>query len=130
MADVNRGSRPLSPHLEIYRPQMNSIMSILHRITGVAMFGSAFLIVWWLIAAASSPEYFAVADWWMTSLLGELILILSAFALWYHFANGIRHLFWDMGYGFGLDTLEKSGYAVWAVAAGLTLLTLIIAWVN
>ena len=76
MADVNRGNRPLSPHLTIYRPQLNSITSILVRITGNAMLISAILVIWWLTAAATSPAYFNMADRFLTSFLGDLIMTL------------------------------------------------------
>ena len=128
MADVNRGNRPLSPHLSIYRPQMNSIMSIMHRITGISMMLAGMMIVWWFLAASTSEDYFQYADDLVTSWIGGLILLLSCFALWYHFCNGVRHIVWDLGYGFDLDNLEKSGYAVLGGAAFLTLITLFFVW--
>ena len=70
MADLNRGNRPLSPHLQIYRPQLTSVLSIFHRMTGVGLTLGVVLLVWWLIAAATSPEYFAVVDGLLTSWLG------------------------------------------------------------
>ena len=122
MADVNRGNRPLSPHLTIYRPQLTSITSILTRITGNALLVGALLVVWWLLAAASSPEYFAVADAVVTSFLGDLVMALSVWALWYHALAGIRHLIWDSGNGFELEVAEKMG---WAVIGGSVLLAII-----
>ena len=77
MADVNRGNRPLSPHLSIYRPQLTSMTSILTRITGNAMLVAALLIVWWFLAAATSESYFAVANGFLTSWFGDLVLFLS-----------------------------------------------------
>lgn len=127
MADVNRGARPLSPHLTIYRPQYTSVLSILHRITGVALSLGAGLVVWWLVAAATGPDYFAYADGMLTSWAGQIVLIGSAWALCYHTANGIRHLFWDMGYGFALGTAEKSGYAVVVASVVLTVLLILLA---
>ncbi len=127
MADVNRGDRPLSPHLQIYRPQYTSILSIFHRATGVCMTVSAILVVWWFIAAATSPEYFETADWFLTSFIGNLVMLGSLAALWYHFCNGIRHLWWDIGQGFDLDVSEKTGYAVLGGTVVLTLLTIIAA---
>ena len=97
MADVNRGKRPLSPHLTIYRPQMTSITSIFTRITGNALLVAALLIVWWFLAAATSPEYFAFADGLITSWFGDLVMTLSVWALWYHALAGVRHLIWDAG---------------------------------
>ncbi len=126
MADVNRGKRPLSPHLQVYRPQMTSVMSILHRLTGIGLTLGAVLVIWWLIAAAVSPAAFATADGFLTSWFGLLILVGSLWALWYHTLNGIRHLVWDAGYGYELDVMEKSGWAVVGGSVVLTVLTLIV----
>jgi len=127
MADVNRGNRPLSPHLQVYRPEFTSVLSIMHRITGVGLTLGALLVVWWLLAAASDPDYFAMVDGLMTSWLGHLVMIGSLWALCYHGCNGVRHLIWDMGYGFELDTAWKSGMAVLGGSVALTLLVLILA---
>ncbi len=127
MADVNRGNRPLSPHLSIYRPYLSMVMSICHRITGVGLILAALMLVWWLMAAAAGPGAFATADWWVTSWLGALILFCSAAALWYHLCNGVRHLWWDIGRGFDLEAVRQSGLAVLAAAGALTLVTLIVA---
>lgn len=126
MADVNRGNRPLSPHLEIYRPQLTSITSILTRITGNAMLITALLIVWWFLAAASGPEAFARANGFITSWFGDLVMFLSVLGLWYHTLAGIRHLIWDAGYGMDIPTAEKLGIACLAGSVVLTLLTVII----
>lgn len=122
MADVNRGNRPLSPHLSVYRPQMTSISSILTRITGTSLLLGSLLVVWWFLAAASSLEYFAIADGVITSWLGDLIMSLSLWALWYHALAGLRHLFWDSGYGLDVETAEKLG---WMIIIGSVVLTLI-----
>jgi succinate dehydrogenase / fumarate reductase, cytochrome b subunit len=127
MADVNRGRRPLSPHLTIYRPQITSVMSILHRATGVGMTLGAILVVWWFIAAATDAEYFATVDGLLTSWIGLLVLFFSLIAFWYHFCNGIRHLMWDTGYGLEVDAVVKSGYVAIGATAVLTILTLIVA---
>ena len=127
MADVNRGNRPLSPHLQIYRPQITATMSILHRITGVGLTLGAMLVVWWLLAAATGPEYFATVDGLMTSWLGHLVLLGLTWALAYHLLNGIRHLFWDAGYGFELETVTKTGIATAIGSAVLTALLWLIA---
>ena len=123
MADVNRGNRPLSPHLSIYRPQLTSITSILTRITGNALLLAALLIVWWFLAAATSPEYFAIADGVITSWFGDLVMFLSLWALWYHTLAGVRHLIWDNAVGLDLPTAYKLGYAVIGGSVLLTLLT-------
>lgn len=130
MADVNRGNRPLSPFMlgEIYRPQITSVLSIIHRITGVGLTLAAVLVVWWLLAAGSSPGYFAFVDGILTSWIGGLILLLSLIAFWFHFCNGIRHLVWDAGYGFELDMVRKTGIGVLVATGVLTVITLIVAW--
>jgi succinate dehydrogenase / fumarate reductase, cytochrome b subunit len=129
MADVNRGNRPLSPHLTIYRQTLTMMMSISHRITGCALAVSGILVVWWFLAAARGPERFAFADWLLTSWVGGLLLILSTIALWYHFCNGIRHLIWDAGAGFDIHGLRPAGLAVLGATAVLTVITLIVAWI-
>jgi succinate dehydrogenase / fumarate reductase cytochrome b subunit len=126
MADVNRGNRPLSPHLTIYRPQLTSMTSILTRITGNAMLVAALLIVWWFLAAASSAEYFAIANGFVTSWFGDLIMFFSLLGLWYHTLAGIRHLIWDTGHGMDIPTAEKLGWACIGGAVVLTILTALI----
>jgi succinate dehydrogenase / fumarate reductase cytochrome b subunit len=127
MADVNRGNRPLSPHLQIYRPQITSVLSILHRMTGVGLMLGGVLVVWWLLAAATGPEYFDFVDGLITSWLGHLVLLGLTWALCYHLLNGIRHLVWDTGRGFDLETVDKSGMAVAAGSAVLTVLLWLLA---
>ena len=122
MADVNRGDRPLSPHLSIYRPQMTSISSILTRITGNALIVAVVLIVWWLLAASVGPEYFATADAVLTSWFGDLVLTLSLWAIWYHYLAGLRHLYFDAGRGLELPTAERLG---WVCVIGSVVLTVI-----
>ncbi|MFY0308970.1 succinate dehydrogenase, cytochrome b556 subunit [Leisingera sp. ANG59] len=126
MADVNRGNRPLSPHLQVYRPQLTSVTSILTRITGNALIVSALLIAWWFLAAATSPEYFATANGLLTSWFGDLVMTLSVLGLWYHTLAGIRHLIWDNGYMLDLEQAEKLGWIVVIGSAVLTVLTIII----
>lgn len=126
MADVNRGNRPLSPHLQIYRPQITSISSILTRISGNALIVGALMVVWWLLAAASGPEYFAVADAVWTSPFGWLVQLGSVWALWYHALAGARHLYWDTGRGLEIETAEKLGWACVYGSVGLTVLTFLL----
>ena len=126
MADVNRGNRPLSPHLTIYRPQMTAISSIFVRITGNALLVGALLIVWWLLAAATSPEYFAVADGVITSWFGDLVMFLSLWALWFHTLGGLRHLIWDTGRALDVETSEKMGWGMFGGSVILTILTALI----
>ena len=125
MADVNRGARPLSPHLQIYRPQLTSITSILTRITGNALLISTLLIVWWFLAASAGPEAFATADGVLTSWFGDIVLTLSVLGLWYHTLAGVRHLIWDTGHGYEVATAERMGLACLLGSVVLTVITLI-----
>ena len=128
MADVNRGNRPLSPFMigQYYRPQMTSISSIMVRITGIASLGTAFLIVWWLLAAATSESAFAFIDGLLRSFVGDVILLLATWAIWYHVLGRLRHVIWDFGYCLEVDIAEKMGKGMFIGATVLTLLTIII----
>ena len=126
MADVNRGKRPLSPHLSIYRPQWTSGTSIFTRITGNALIVAALMIVWWFIAAATGPDAFATANGFITSWFGDLVMFLSVAALWYHTLAGIRHLIWDSGHMLEVDKSETFGQAMILVAVLLTIFTVIV----
>jgi succinate dehydrogenase / fumarate reductase cytochrome b subunit len=126
MADVNRGNRPLSPHLQIYRPQLTSVTSIFVRITGNALIVAALLVVWWFLAAATGPEAFATADAVLRSWFGDLVLFLSLWALWYHMLGGIRHLVWDSGRGLDLDSSYLMGYIMIGGSVALTILTVLV----
>lgn len=128
MADVNRGNRPLSPHLTIYRPQINSIMSILHRITGAGMAVGFLVLVMVLLHASGTDageDTVRLGGWW----LWALILFGSMIALWYHFGTGLRHLIWDMGKGFDMGFIKTSSMAILGFTAVASILTLIIAFV-
>jgi len=116
--------RPLSPHLQVYRPQLTSVLSITHRATGVALAVGTLVLVWWLIAAATGPEQFASAQSFLGSWLGLLLLLGWSWSLFYHLCNGIRHLFWDAGMGFELKAAYASG---WVVVLASMVLT-VIAW--
>lgn len=118
--------RPLSPHLQVYKPQITSAMSIFHRITGCAMAVGTLVLVWWLVAAATSDRAFATMSAVVGSPIGYLALFGWTAALWYHFLNGIRHLAWDTGRGYALPQVHASGRAVLAGAAVLTVLTWVI----
>lgn len=128
MADVNRGNRPLSPFMlgKYYRFQLTSVTSILTRITGNALIVAALMIVWWLLAAASGPDYFAFVDGIVRSWFGDLVLALSVWAVWYHSLAGLRHLWWDTGRGLDVPTAEKLGIGVIAGSVLLTLVTLVV----
>ncbi len=119
--------RPLSPHLQVFRWPLAMAISILHRITGVALAVGAVLMVLILISLAAGPEAYQVIQTYITSTLGQIFLFLWTVALFLHLFNGIRHLFWDAGYGFDKNTTTNSGIAtllatvilsiaVWAIA--------------
>ena len=128
MADVNRGNRPLSPFMlgKYYRFQLNSVTSILTRVTGNALLVGGLLITWWLLAAATGPGAFSVADAVLTSWFGDLVMFLSLWALWYHTLAGLRHLYWDTGRGFSLDLVRILGWGIVGGSVVLTILTALI----
>jgi succinate dehydrogenase / fumarate reductase cytochrome b subunit len=118
-------SRPLSPHLQVYRPQLTSVLSIFHRFTGIALSVGTILLVWWLVAAAAGPGPFSGAQHFIGSWFGLLLLFGWSVALFYHLCNGLRHLWWDTGNGLDLQSVYASG---WAVLIGTGALT-VIAWI-
>ena len=122
---MSTSNRPLSPHLQIYRPQLTSVLSISHRITGLVLIAGSALLTAWLVALAGGPESFESMRGLLGSIPGRLILFAFTLALFFHLCNGIRHLFWDSGRGFELDSAYRSG---WAVLAGSVVLTLV-AWI-
>lgn len=107
MADAKTHSeRPLSPHLQIYRPMLTMMMSIVHRMTGAALYFGTLLIVWWLVALATGPGYFDYVQDIAGSFIGRLVLFGYTWALVHHALGGIRHLIWDTGRGFDLGLVE------------------------
>lgn len=112
--------RPLSPHLQIYRWQWTMLLSIMHRMTGVALALGMIWLVWWLVAAATGPEAFENAQAFAAHWFGRLILLGFTWALFYHLSNGIRHLFWDAGRGFELSTGYGSAWLVVLASVALT----------
>ena len=121
-------NRPLSPHLQIYKPLLTMMMSIVHRITGGALFFGMLLLVWWLIAAAAGPNAYASVQWFMETLLGRLILFGYTWALIHHMLGGIRHLIWDTGRGFEQNEREGLALATIVGSVSLTLLLWIIGY--
>ncbi len=126
MSDMPSRQRPLSPHLQIYRPQLTSITSILTRITGNALIVGVVMVVWWLLAAATSDASFAVADAVLRSWFGQLVMLGSLWAIWYHYLAGLRHLYFDAGHGLDIATAERLGWACIIGSVVLTALTLIV----
>lgn len=120
--------RPLSPHLQIYKWQLTSIMSIGHRASGIALSLGSFLIVIWLVTLATGPEYFSHVNKVISHWFGQLVLFGFSVVLFYHMLNGVRHLSWDLGYGFDLTTVYKTGYSVLITAIILTTITWLSVW--
>jgi succinate dehydrogenase / fumarate reductase, cytochrome b subunit len=118
-------TRPLSPNIQIYRPQLTSVLSIANRMTGVVLSVCAVVLVVWLLAAATGPEAYAAVQDAIASWMGQIVLFGCTFAFFLHFCGGIRHLVWDAGYGFDLRSIYASGWAVAAASASLT----VTAWV-
>jgi succinate dehydrogenase / fumarate reductase cytochrome b subunit len=118
--------RPLSPHLQVYRPQITSMTSILHRITGCALAVGTLLMTWWLVAAATSPQAFATVQGFIGSPIGLLLLFGWSAALVYHLLNGIRHLLWDAGLGFDAPQYRQTGMVTLIGTAGVTVILWIV----
>jgi succinate dehydrogenase / fumarate reductase cytochrome b subunit len=128
MSDVNTGSkRPLSPHISIYKPIPTMVVSIVHRLTGAVLYLGTLLLVWWLIGAATSEAYFNYVNSFIGSFLGRLILFGFTWALIQHTLGGIKHLFWDVGYGFEKDFSTK---IAWLTVIASILLTFAVWYVG
>jgi succinate dehydrogenase / fumarate reductase cytochrome b subunit len=117
--------RPLSPHLQIYRPMLTMMMSIVHRITGIANYYGTLLLAWWLIAAASGPTAYSKVEWFMGSIIGHIVLFGYTWSVLHHMLGGMRHLVWDTGRGFGPAEREWLAVATLVGSIGLT----IVLWV-
>lgn len=118
-------SRPLSPNVQIYRPQLTSVLSILNRITGIILSVCAVVLVIWLVAAATGPQAYITVQIAIASWTGHIVLFGATFAFFLHFCGGIRHLVWDTVHGFELRSIYISGWAVVAASVALT----VAAWV-
>ena len=112
-------ARPLSPHLLIYRPMLTMMMSIAHRITGVALYAGTLLLAWYLVALAAGPDALAPASAVFGSILGRIVLFLFTWALFHHFLGGIRHFVWDLGYG--MDGTDRELLAWGTLIGGIVL---------
>jgi succinate dehydrogenase / fumarate reductase cytochrome b subunit len=115
--------RPLSPNIQIYRPQLTSVLSIVNRITGIVLSVFAIALVGWLISAAAGAQPYATVQAFVRSWPGQILLFGATFAFFLHLCGGLRHLIWDAGYGFDLRTIYASGWAVVVTSAALTLIT-------
>lgn len=120
---MNPDSRPLSPHLQIYRWQITMLLSILHRASGVVLSLGAVFLVYWLVALSHGGEQYGSVQGLLSSWPGQIALFGWTLALFYHLCNGIRHLFWDAGAGFEMTTVRRSGWAVVIVSLLLSALT-------
>jgi succinate dehydrogenase / fumarate reductase cytochrome b subunit len=122
-SSIPQRTRPLSPHIQIYRPQLTSVLSIVNRITGVVLSFCAVGLVAWLTSAAAGPQVYSTVHGFIRSWLGQILLFGCTYSFFLHICGGIRHLSWDAGYGFGLRTIYASGWTVLAISAALTLIT-------
>jgi succinate dehydrogenase / fumarate reductase cytochrome b subunit len=128
MAETKPAARPLSPHLQIYRPMLTMMMSIMHRITGAALYFGTILLVWWLSAAALSDHQFYLAQSFFGHWFGKLVLFGFTWALIHHALGGIRHLIWDTGRGFDPVAIEWMARANLAGSIILTVLLWLVAY--
>ena len=120
--------RPLSPHLQVYRPQLTSVLSITHRASGVVLTTGTIILALWLISVAIGPETFAVMASIVGHPLGQFVLFGYSVALFYHACNGIRHLSWDLGFGLTIPDVYRSGYVVLGTTCVLTALLWFFVW--
>lgn len=128
MADLRtQAQRPLSPHLSIYRPILTMVMSILHRITGGALYVGTLLLVWWLVAAAAGPDAFATAQGFFGSWFGQIVLFGYTWALIHHMSGGVRHFIWDFGLGHDVKTRNFLAQATIVGSVAVTMLIWIVA---
>ena len=117
-------NRPLSPHLKVYKHQITSVLSIFHRITGAGLAVSTVLVVFWLASLAIGEVTFKGFNNFLNNPFIIIVLVSSLWALWYHFCTGLRHLYWDMGYGYDLKSVTISGWVAVIFSFVLTFLTL------
>lgn len=117
-----RAARPLSPHLQIYSPLINMMMSIVHRMTGAALYFGSALLAWWLVSAAVGPEYFTYVSSWLNTWPGWIVLFGYTWALIHHALGGVRHFIWDSIHGFDLKTIDLLSWGSLVASVTLTLL--------
>ena len=113
-------ARPLSPHLQIYRPQINMVMSVFHRLTGCALYFGALLIAWWLIAAATGPDYFVFVNGLFATWVGMVVIVGYTWALIHHMLGGLRHLLWDTGSGLDIASVDLLSWGTIVLSLLLT----------
>ncbi|MCB1849194.1 MAG: succinate dehydrogenase, cytochrome b556 subunit [Gammaproteobacteria bacterium] len=120
---ITQDNRPMSPHVQIYRLPLTALLSITHRFTGVVLSFGALLMVWILACIAGGAESYASIYSHLAAWYGQLFLFGFTFALYFHFCHGLRHLFWDMGWGFDLEIADRNALLTIAASVGLTLVT-------
>lgn len=120
--------RPLSPHLQIYRPTLTMMMSVAHRITGLINATGFALLAWWLIAISAGPEQYVYVSHFFASVPGRLLLFLYSWALIHHMLGGIRHLIWDTGHGFDKTSIEALAWATLIGSIAFTLLVWLVGY--
>lgn len=121
MADASNSrsqkfNRPLSPHLKIYRPQINMVMSIFHRLTGTALYFGTLVLTWWLAAAAAGPDDYTYVSEILASWPGKIVLFGFTWALMHHLFGGLRHFIWDSGHGYDLKTVDLLSWGTLALS--------------
>lgn len=121
-------ARPLSPHLSVYKLQVTTVLSGLHRVTGLGLVVGILLLTWWITALADGEQSFAVVRWYLGSVGGQILLLGWTFSLFYHLSNGVRHLLWDVGIAIDLPGIRAGGWIVLAAASGLTVCAWLVAW--
>lgn len=114
--------RPLSPHIFIYKPMLTMMLSMIHRVTGAALYFGTALLVWWLVALATSAEAYATVTWFLGTPIGWIIMFGYTWALFHHMVGGIKHFMWDFGKAFELDTVELVAKLAVAIPILLTIL--------
>lgn len=130
MAETSSGpsARPLSPHLQVYRLSVNMVMSMVHRVTGTALYFGTLLLAWWLISAAVGPDYFDYVSACFDSWLGRVVLFGYTWALLHHMFGGFRHFIWDTGYGYDLKTVDVLCWGTLAASLTCTALIWLLVW--
>ncbi len=128
MSETRKAGRPLSPHLQIYRGGMTMLLSIVHRATGIALYAGVLLLVWWLTAAATSDAYFDMVQGFFGHWFGQIVLLGFTWSLVHHTLGGIRHLIWDMGWGYELPSVERGAQLTLAGGVIITILLWVIGY--
>ena len=134
MAELEAGTtaarrpRPLSPHIQVYKFMLSYVMSGFHRVSGLALYFGVLLLAWWLVAAAAGPNAYGNFEWFIGSWIGKLVLLGYTWALLHHLLGGVRHLIWDLGYGFEPSERELLALATIVGSVALTVLVFVVGY--